>query len=167
MQLNIPYKSQLDNSKNPTGACNVTCLAMCLDFLRVPRRQKTGQYEDELYQYAIDKGYSRHDPRDLAQIVKDYGAKDRFTNRATLQQVRDWIDSGNPCITHGYFTDFGHIIVITGYDANGLFVHDPYGEWFPTGYDTTVPGKNLHYSHDLIRRTCMHDGDFWVHFINK
>ncbi|MEG4110067.1 peptidoglycan-binding protein, partial [Microcoleus sp. S13_C5] len=45
VRLGIPYHSQMDNLNNPTGSCNVTSLAMCMDFLKVPRRQQTGQYE--------------------------------------------------------------------------------------------------------------------------
>ncbi|PSB52727.1 peptidoglycan-binding protein [filamentous cyanobacterium Phorm 6] len=167
VRLGIPYRSQLDNFYNPTGACNVTSIAMCLDFLRVPRRNRSGQYEDELYEYAIAKGYSRWDPYDLAKIVRDYGAQDYYTENATIDDVQDWLASGNPAVIHGYFTSFGHIIVAAGYDSEGFFVHDPYGEWFPTGYDTSVSGAYLHYSYRLIRSVCMADGNFWVHFISK
>lgn len=167
VRLGIPYRSRMDNLYNPTGTCNVTSIAMCLDFLRVPRRQKTGQYEDELYQYAIDKGYSRWEPRDLAKIVRDYGAQDYFTENATIDDVQDWLASGNPAVIHGYFTSFGHIIVVAGYDSEGFFVHDPYGEWFEEGYDTEASGAYLHYTYRLIRRVCMPDGKFWVHFISK
>jgi uncharacterized protein YvpB len=167
VRLGIPYRSQMDNFYNPTGACNVTSIAMCLDFLRVPRRNRAGQFEDELYEYAIAKGYSRWDPYDLAKIVKDYGAQDYFTENATIDDVQDWLASGNPAVIHGYFTSFGHIIVAAGYDSEGLFVHDPYGEWFLSGYDTSVSGAYLHYSYRLIRSVCMADGNFWVHFISK
>ena len=167
VRLGIPYRSQMDNLNNPTGACNVTSIAMCLDFLRIPRRRRTGQFEDELYEYAIAKGYSRWDPYDLAKIVRDYGAQDFYTENATIDEVQDWLASGNPAVIHGYFTSFGHIIVAAGYDSEGFFVHDPYGEWFPTGYDTTVSGAYLHYSYRLIRNVCMADGNFWVHFISK
>ncbi|MEG4075583.1 C39 family peptidase [Microcoleus sp. Pol14C2] len=167
VRLGIPYRSQLDNLNNPTGSCNVTSLAMCMDFLKVPRRQQTGQYEDELYEYAIAKGYSRWDPYDLAKIVKDYGAQDFFTENATIDDVQDWLASGNPAVIHGYFTSFGHIIVASGYDSEGFFVHDPYGEWFRSGYDTSISGAYLHYTYRLIRSLCMPDGNFWVHFISN
>ena len=167
VRLGIPYRAKMDNFYNPTGACNVTSIAMCLDFLRVPRRNRAGQFEDELYEYAIAKGYSRWDPYDLAKIVRDYGAQDYYTENATIDDVQDWLASGNPAVIHGYFTSFGHIIVAAGYDSEGFFVHDPYGEWFPGGYDTSVSGSYLHYSYRLIRSVCMADGDFWVHFISK
>ncbi len=167
VRLPVPYKSQLDNWYNPTGSCNVTSLAMCLEYLKTPRRKTSGQYEDELYQYAINKGYSRHEPVDLAKIVRDYGRRDKFTRAGTIEGVKDWLAGGNPVVIHGYFTSFGHIIVLVGYDDNGFIVHDPYGEWFPDGYRTDLSGAYLHYSYRLIRRTCIPDGEFWVHYISR
>jgi len=167
VKLNVPYKSQLDNWYNPTGSCNVTSLAMCLEFLGSARKSKQGQFEDELYQYAERNGLSRHDPYDLARIVKVYGCNDDFTENATIEEVQDWLAAGKPVVIHGYFTSFGHIVVLVGYDENGFLVHDPYGEWFPDGYRTDLNGAYLNYSYRLIRKTCMHDGSFWVHFISK
>lgn len=167
VKLNVAYKSQLDNYYNPTGSCNVTSLAMCMEYVGIPRRDNIGQYEDELYEYALNKGYSRHDPYDLARIVRDYGGKDNFKDNATIEEVKDWLAAGNPVVTHGYFTSFGHIVALVGYTPSGFYVHDPYGEWFPTGYRTDLPGNYLLYSYNLIRNVCMPDGSFWVHFISK
>lgn len=168
VRLDVPYKSQLDNLENPYGACNVTCLAKILEFLfgEEVRRSSDGQFEDELYRYAINMGYSRHDPYDLAQIIRDYGGKDRFTEHATIEEVLDWLAAGNPVIIHGYWTSFGHIVTGTGYDPEGLFIHDPYGEWFPNGYDNNASGAHIHHSFRLIRKLAMHDGNFWVHFVS-
>jgi uncharacterized protein YvpB len=167
VKLNVPYKSQLDNWYNPTGSCNVTSIAMCLQFLGLPRRDNIGQYEDELYEYAIYRGLSRHNPYDLAKIVRDYGGKDEFRENATIDEVKAWLVKGNPAVIHGYFTSFGHIIVVVGYNETGFVVHDPYGEWFSSGYRTDLSGAYKTYSYNLIRRTCIPDGNFWVHFISK
>ena len=172
VRLNIPYKSQTDNEFNPGGSCNVTSIAMCLEFFKAQRRTSVGQFEDEIYDYAINMGYSRHSPGDLAQVVRDYGCRDKFIENGTIEGVKRWLAEGKPVVTHGYFTSFGHIIVLVGYDQNGFIVHDPYGEWFSWGYDrnderNNEKGKYLHYSFGLIERTCMPDGDFWVHFISK
>ncbi|MEM9090057.1 MAG: C39 family peptidase [Cyanobacteria bacterium P01_F01_bin.53] len=175
VQLKVPYLSQMDNVNNPTGSCNVTCVTMCLKFLK-PAIQASngGQLEDELYQYALNNGLSRHSPHDLAKIARDYGIQDRFSELASINEVKAWLDKGNPTITHGYFTSFGHIIMLVGYDEKGFIVHDPYGEWCAGGYDRNVPGGNnekgkfQHYSYDLIKRTCVDDGDgsFWIHFVS-
>ncbi len=167
IKLNVPYKSQLDNFENPTGACNVTAMAMCLEYFRIPKRTNTAQFEDELYRYTLDKGYSRWSPYDLAKLVMDYGCRDEFKTNATIEQVKDWVANFNPAVIHGYFTTFGHILVVVGYDEDNFIVHDPYGEWFESGYRTDLSGAYLRYSYRLIRRVCIPDGNFWVHFISK
>lgn len=167
VKLDVPYLSQLDNGSNPTGSCNVTSVAMCLLWGGATPRNKNVQLEDELYAYMESRGLSRHSPQDLATVVRDYGLSDNFTATASIDAVKGHLNEGNPCITHGYFTDFGHIIVLVGYDQRGFLVHDPYGEWFSTGYRTDLSGEYLHYSYELIKRTCIPDGLFWVHFISK
>lgn len=173
VKLPVPYKSQRDNQENPNGSCNVTSLAMCLEYLGAKRRQASGQFEDELYQYAIDTGLSRHNPHDLAKIVEAYGCRDYFRTDATIDQVKLWLAAQRPIVIHGYFTTFGHIVVLTGYDETGFLAHDPYGEWNSWGYDLNVPGlsnlkgKCVHYSYTMIRKLCIPDGSFWVHFLFK
>jgi peptidoglycan hydrolase-like protein with peptidoglycan-binding domain len=168
VRLNVPFKSQLDNYYNPQGACNVTSIAMCLRYLGVPRYDnRYRQFEDELYRWCLDRGYSRHNPEHLARVVRDYKRKDEFTYWGTIERCQTHLRGGNPCVIHGYFTSFGHIIVLVGFDANGFIVHDPYGEWFPNGYRTDKSGAFLHYSYNLIRRTCIPDGQFWVHYISR
>jgi len=166
VRLDVPYKSQLDNRFNPTGACNVTAIAMCLEYLGY-KSDSREQLEDELYRYMTDIGLNRHSPHDLAQVVQDYGYSDTFKSNATIEECKLWLKSGSPIVMHGYFTNFGHIITGVGYDDNGFIVHDPYGEYFRTGYRTDLSGKNLHYSYKLIKEKCIPDGSFWVHFISK
>ena len=167
IRLEIPYKSQLDNEYNPTGSCNVTAIAMAVGFLGCPPLNVSQQLEDEMYQFMLARGLSRHSPQDLAKLVRYYGYSDDFTSKATINEAQRWLQSGLPCVIHGYFTSYGHIVCLTGFDEKGFWVHDPYGEWFAQGYRTDLSGEHLHYSYDLIKRTCMHDGDFWVHFISK
>jgi uncharacterized protein YvpB len=169
VKLNVPFMSQLDNYYNPTGSCNVTSIAMCLEYLNTPRKMSDAyrQFEDELYRWCLQRGYSRHSPEDLARVVRDYGRRDEFTVWGTIERCQEHLRGGNPCVIHGYFTSFGHIIVLVGYDSKGFIVHDPYGEWFWNGYRTDLSGAYLHYSYNLIRRTCIPDGQFWVHYISS
>lgn len=168
INLDIPFFSQLDNHYNPTGSCNVTSVAMCLCYLGVNPGGNYSQLEDELYRYMLDKNLSRHSPYDLAKVVRDYGHNDKFRTDATIEDCKNHLFSKKmPLIIHGYFTSFGHIIVIRGYNDHGFYVNDPYGKWFSTGYRTDLTGENLLYSYELIKRTCIPDGSFWVHFIDK
>ena len=176
VRLTVPYKMQLDNKFEPYSTCNVTSAAMCLEYYGVGftttfsgkvRKNKNTQLEDELYEYMSDKGLNKHYPEDLARVVRDYGIKDDFTAYGTFDRCKQHLSNGNPCIIHGYFTQPGHIIVLVGYDSTGFIVHDPYGEWFQTGYRTDLSGEYLHYSYNLIEKTCAYDGQFWVHYLSK
>jgi GH24 family phage-related lysozyme (muramidase)/uncharacterized protein YvpB len=170
--LAVPYLSQLDNELNPYGSCNVTCVAMCLYYLGLPLRTGT-QLEDELYRKMEKLGKDRHNPYDLQFLIGTYpGFKDIFRANGTFRDIQTSIDAGNPVIVHGYFTNAGHIIVIRGYDDKGFFVNDPYGEWFSSGYDNNRSGERLHYSYNLIARTCSEESvdnprHIWYHTVFK
>ena len=153
--LKVPYHSQLNNRQNPYGSCNVTCVAMCLHHLGMDPKPGGEQLEDVLYRRLETEGRSRHNPYDLKALIESYpGFKDIFRENGSFDAIRSSIDAGNPVIIHGYFTSFGHIIVIRGYDERGFIVNDPYGEWFSSGYDNSRSGDGLHYSYGLIARTC-------------
>ncbi len=168
-RLNIPHKSQIDNALNPRGACNVTSYAMVMDYFKIIRRTNAVQFEDELYRFLESKGLSRWDPYDLAQMGRAYGLKVDFTMRARLWDIRKAIAEGYACIIHGYFTSFGHIMVVRGYDSAGFFVNDPFGEWFESGYRNDFSGENLHYSNELVKAKCSPEGEnyLWLHRITK
>ena len=114
-------------------------------------------------------GLSRHEPGDLAQMAKVYGLRDELTLNGSFYNLRKAIAEGRPCIIHGYFTSFGHIIVVRGYDRSGFFVNDPFGEWMSDGYREDLSGENLHYSNNLIRRTSTPEGNnyLWLHRLSK
>lgn len=172
INLKLPYLSQLDNALNPYGSCNVTSIAMVLEYYRIPRNAAYSQYfqfEDELYEFCDINGLNRHSPydlRDLFNLYADGKAEDNFSFSASIEQCQKFLEAGNPLVFHGYFTRFGHIIAVRGFNETGFFVNDPYGEWFSTGYRTDLSGENLHYSYDLIRRLCI-DSQFWVHFFKE
>ncbi|XGV94905.1 MAG: C39 family peptidase [Leptolyngbya sp. BL-A-14] len=167
--LNVPYKSQLDNALNPTGACNVTSFSMVMAYFQIKQRTSAAQFEDELYRYMDASGLSRHEPEDLAKMAKAYGVQDNLTLRGSLADIRKAIAEGRPCIVHGYFTSFGHIVVIRGYNQSGFYVNDPYGEWTASGYLTDRSGQNLFYSNSLIQSKCSPEGSdyIWLHRLSK
>jgi uncharacterized protein YvpB len=170
-ELKLKYHSQLNNQLNPSGSCNVTSFAMCMSYFGIT--PKSGQLEDELYQFMIDNRLSRHEPIDLSYMANQYaGIVSSFKATGTFQDIINAINAGKPVVLHGYFTRSGHIIVIKGYDDTGFIVNDPYGEWHSWGYDTSVSGEGLHYSYDLIARTCSPESvdkpqDLYIHVLGS
>lgn len=167
IKLPVPYKSQLDNRQHPYGSCNTTSIAMCLAYFGIRGNNPYQQLEDELQDWLVARGLDRHEATHLAQAVEAYGARDRFKTNASINEVKEWLVQGNPAVIHGYFTSYGHIVSVVGYNSYGFLVNDPYGEYWPHGYDTSAAGAGLSYSYRMIQETCMGDGDFWVHFISK
>ena len=171
----IPYYSQMANSQFPFGSCNLTSLAMVLEYLGVTPRT-SARFPDELIDYCESSGLDRHEADSLVKIASDYLAADNFRSNATIQQVKDWLNSPlkRAVILHGYFTASGHIIVLTGYDETGFWVNDPYGEWRVDGYDRnddvdSTKGKQLHYSFGMVDRSC-NDTErtgMWAHFLGE
>jgi len=169
--LDVPYFSQLDNEINPSGACNVTSCAMTAYYKGI-RGNGEGQLEDQMYLRCEQRGWSRHDPAGLKLLLESYNLIDDLRYNGTFADVRNAIDNGRPVIVHGYFTRSGHIVVIRGYDSSGFYVNDPYGEYYYSGYDTTVTGENLHYSKELIARTCSPESlnspsDLLIHIVEN
>ena len=168
-RLNVPYHSQLNNADNPRGACNVTCFAMVMNYFKIPRKTNAVQFEDELYRYMENKGLSRHEPQTLSKMAEAYGLRNELTLRGSATDIRRAIAEGKPCIIHGYFTSFGHIVTIIGYDKSGFIVNDPFGEWTADGYIEGPYGGGLHYSNNLIQGTCSPEGPdyMWIHRLSK
>lgn len=171
VKLKVGWRSQLDNSYEPYSTCNVTSVAMCLDYFGIRSQDPDEQLEDELYLYCQNNGLDKHSPTDLAQLVRDYGCHDDFQKNANWQDVKTWLAKGNPAIVHGFFTGSGHIIAIIGFNAQGFIVNDPYGEWFESGYDTYASGGGLIYSYEMMDRLCGPNsepaGELWIHYIWK
>lgn len=167
----VPYLSQTDNALNPDGSCNRTAIAMALGFFGIVGAAGS-QFEDQMQIWLDGAGLIRHDPLHLKQMAEHYGAADDFAFQSSKARLITHLATTGPAVIHGYFTHSGHIITAVGYDADGLWVHDSWGEWFPTGYqvnDAANPhrGRLLHYSWGMIERCAMTDGQFWVHCISK
>lgn len=50
-------------------------------------------------------------------------------------------------------------MVARGYDQTGVFMNDPFGEWFESGYRNDFTDENLHYSNELIKAKCLPEGE--------
>lgn len=146
--LKVGYRSQRDNKILPDSSCNTTALAMALSYFGVVGSGR-GQLEDELRAYAESKGWSVYQPDTLVKLANWKGVNDSFTTSGKLQDIKTAIDNNQPCVTHGYWTRSGHIVTVVGYETNDagviskIVIHDPFGEWFRTGYDRNEPGAPI------------------------
>lgn len=132
-------------------------MAMVLHYHGIRGDGSERQLEDQIYKRFLAMGLSRHDPYHIKRVLESYpGIQDDFTERGRFVDIHDAILQNKPVIIHGYFTPFGHIVVIRGYDNEGFFVNDPYGEFFLKGryYRTDLTGRNKRYSKNLIAQIC-------------
>lgn len=162
----MKYFCQHDNKIDPERTCGTTSLAMALDALGI----KTTP--DRLTKRAYSLGMDVTDPNVTRVLAAEHGVIEEFTDRGTLQGIKDALDKKRPVILRGYFTGAGHVIAVYGYDKNGLKVKDPNGEWFWDGYNTWASGDNLHYSFNMIARLCSPESlnnpqHIWFHQLYK
>jgi len=168
VNLPIPYFSQLDNKFQPIKTCNVTSVAMCLNYFDIYPKYRNQQLEDELFLVVKDKGWDKYVHEHLRRLFIEYGVFDAFKMEASWDEVKLHLANKKPVIISGQFTRSGHIIVLRGYDEKGFWVNDPYGEFFHSGYRTDLTGENLHYSYKLVQSKSYSGSDkTWAHFPEK
>lgn len=86
----------------------------------------------------------------MSLVLERHGLSSRHIS-ATWEGVVAALQRGSPVILGNDLTSVGHIIVATGYTANGhLIVNDPYGNRFVPGYGGTH-GGGLFYPWECAR----------------
>ncbi len=138
-KLQLPYRSQWDkDAKDHSADCGPTSVAMLLNGKRVAITP------DELYAYigVRPKFTSISDLKNAAwsagQLTLDYKAYGN-ASQALLELKRN-IDEGHAFIAlvkykpwvsiTGNKFEYGHFLVVTGYDDSHVYVHDPLFGWW-------------------------------------
>ena len=138
-KLKIPYRSQWDSdAKDHSADCGPTSVAMLLNGKRVAITP------DELYTYIGVRPKFTYIP-DLKNAAWGAGQlnltyKAYANSSQALQELRKNIDDGHAFIAlvkykpwiklTGNQFEYGHFLVVTGYDDGHVFVHDPlFGLW--------------------------------------
>ena len=142
----LRWRSQRDNVYGPTVSCNVTSLAMVMDWCGVPEPPDL-QLEDALstrleqpdawaYFRAAFPALQGYHPRTvhgmLAWLARQYGLEATFSATATWDETIRWArqEGGRPCIQSAFVTASGHVPLLVGETALGDPVfHDPWGDW--------------------------------------
>ncbi len=127
----IPYYNQYDNINYPYSTCQNTSIAMVLSHFQYRI------YPDEIFsRWGKDTAQS---PSGLNYVYNSYSANSKintYTN-ATPEDLTSALSQGYIAIVHGYFTSYGHVLVVRGYDSQHYYVNDPAGKWdgcFKCGY---------------------------------
>lgn len=89
-------------------SCQAACLAMALNDRQIPRIRT-----------ALRARGTPGDPLVMAAYVKERGARYRYEPNASLRMLVDYLADGCLCVTHGWFTGSGHVIVVDGVQIRG------------------------------------------------
>ena len=139
-QLDIPYRSQWDSdAKFNNSDCGPTCAAMLLNY------NGKNATPDGIYNFITPRG-----PNDftfvweLVNVFKAHQVTARNiqydTKGTAFHHLRANIDAGKPMIAlvkyqpwisaTGNSYQWGHFVVVTGYDNTNVYMHDPlFGMW--------------------------------------
>ena len=146
----VPYFYQQANTLYPSASCQNTVIAMVLAW-----RGWSGTPDDITEFWGKDRAQT---PAGLSQVLTEEAAywgldvSSSPRTNATLSDLRALLDRGLPVPVHGYFTDYGHVVLVLGYDEDGYWVNDPAGRWneimrggYPYGWEPTI-GDGIYYS---------------------
>lgn len=182
IDLPVPYYSQRDNSTRPYQTCNMTCVAMILEyFFQQEKLKKDGLFArlrkkaieekkqiEDLLTADITKNYGNdaiYNHAVISRVLQEFGVRSIFNVKTPFSEIKEALRKGNPCIYSGKFTRSGHIVVIRGYDdtTKQWIVNDPFGEYTPNGY-VSKGGNGIRYSYALLSRLSYAGSDTtWAH----
>jgi predicted double-glycine peptidase len=173
----FPYFYQYSNKLLPEGTCQNTCIAMVLKYY-AGREGKEKQVIDGITpDYLTTKWGNKkaQSVEGLEQVFNDEAKavgltiRGKGTTTASLDEFRALAKSGRPSIVHGYFTAYGHIMVVLGYDGSHYFCNDPAGKWSQEykngGYSAANEneGIGVKYKKEAFEKAIAPDNMVWVH----
>lgn len=150
----VPYYSQRDSAV--AGQANRMCFsstcAMLTAFLRPG--SITGPNADDAYLARVRKYGDTTDASAQIKALESYGVRAAFTQTADWSDIERQIDRGVPVpcgfLHHGTSASpsgGGHWLLVIGYTATGVIVHDPFGEMdVARGTYLNTKGSGLAYS---------------------
>ena len=163
----IPYYNQYDNVNYGWATCQNTSIAMVLSY-----------YERTIHPDTIFAKWGKdiaQSPSGLNRVYRDYSTKSniRTYTDASPEILRDFLNRGFTAIVHGYFTQYGHVIVVKSFDGQYYYVNDPAGEWkgcFKCGYGGSYNGLTRYSKQAFENAVFTSDGysylPGWIHIID-
>jgi uncharacterized protein YvpB len=162
----IPYYNQYDNINYGWATCQNTSIAMVLSYYEIRIHPDTifGKWGKDIAQ----------SPSGLNLVYSDYSSNStiRTYTNATPEKLIDFLNRGFTVIVHGYFTQYGHVLVVKSFDGNFYYVNDPAGQWkgcFKCGYSTSYDGVTRYSKEAFENAVFTSDGysylPGWIHII--
>lgn len=164
----VPYFYQYNNSINPGGSCQNTSIAMVIKFYG-----GTTETPDAIS--GLFGTSQAQSPAGLQQVFNSeatyfgLSVTDIAHTSGTFAGIHALIAAGKPVIVHGYFTGYGHVMVITGYNGSVYTCNDPAGQWSGTygygGYSqaNATEGISITYNKTNFENAIGPDGTVWYH----
>jgi uncharacterized protein YvpB len=172
----VPYFYQYENKNNPSGSCQNTCVAMILKYYAQKEGKNTIANDitpDVIStKWGTKKAQSVTGMEDLFNKEAEslgLNVREKGTEKATLAEFQKIVTAGKPIVVHGYFTSFGHILVVLGFDGTHYICNDPAGKWSQKykngGYNTTnnSEGVAIKYAKTAFEEALSPDGLVWMH----
>lgn len=166
---NIPvmlYYNQYDNQYHPASTCQNTSIAMILSYLEAKIMP------DTIYiQWGKDHAQS---PSGLNSVYRHYAENTEINTyiNAAPDDLISALNNGYIAIVHGYFTSYGHVLVVRGFDGENYHVNDPAGVWnecFKCGYTGRYNGITKYSKSEFEKAVFTSDGIHylpgWIHLI--
>ena len=167
MRLAVPYKSQSDpDAARSRNDCGPTCLAMLLNAYGLAAST------DEVFACTGAPAEGFVSMAQLIRAARQYAAPLEFHQGCGLGDLRRWLDGGRPFIAlvhYGAFSELApgrstqseftgpHFVLVVGYDAEGVTVHDPLWRGERRGEGADHPWPNAVWLQAWTR--CHEDGN--------
>lgn len=168
---NVPYFYQYNNSINPGGSCQNTSIAMLLKYYGA-----TAITPD-----AVSNTWGTSQAQTVSGFntvcnseAQNYGLSVTCTSTSSgsFAALNGLLAQGIPVAVHGYFTSYGHVMVVLAFTGTEYICNDPAGEWSQQyqngGYSTTnaTEGIQIHYGATAFLNAIGPDNTLWYHYIN-
>jgi hypothetical protein len=168
---NVPYFYQYNNGTNPGGSCQNTSIAMVTKYYGA-----TTQTPDQISNY-----YGTSQAQTVSGLQAVFNSEAQYFNlpisltgheNGYFTDIHSLLNAGKPVIVHGYFTSYGHVMVIVGFTGTHYICNDPAGSWSQQvsygGYSqaNSTEGNNISYSKSVFEDAIGPNGTVWYHEIN-
>lgn len=159
--LQVPWVSQLGPGAAYTrGDCGPACTTMWLHYYGLTNLT----VDDCSSRTGLARGYRYTMPAHLMNIMRYYGHETYWRDKLDLEDLVDQIKDGEPCILlveydqlpialrYDKSYQYGHWILIVGYNNSEMVYHDPY---FPS----TAGGANIRILDNALLHAWGHNSD--------